>query len=112
MKKRRTIKEIERILPEVKKILQELYRDRLLEVILYGSFARNQATEDSDIDVAVLLKEGDINPYQEINKTCDALYGLMLETGELVSVLPISEKEIKSSSWPLYYHILNEGKRL
>lgn len=38
--------------------LQEIFRDNIQQIILYGSVARNQATEESDIDVAVILKHG------------------------------------------------------
>jgi len=36
--------------------LKKLYGDNLSRVILYGSKARGDATEDSDIDILVVLK--------------------------------------------------------
>ena len=103
--------DIEPLLPRIKSILTELYGDRLHDVVLYGSFARDSATEHSDIDIAVVLR-GDVNKFKEIDRISEVLYELELETGELISTVPMSLNEIENSSWPLYYHIQNEGIRL
>ena len=108
---KRTIREIEQILRKIKLTLKEIYGDRLVEVILYGSFARNTPTTDSDIDIAIVLK-GKVKKAKEIDKIYDAVYDLMLETGELISVYPISEEEIGNSVWPLYFYIKTEGIRI
>ena len=47
----------EEILSEIRDRLAKVYGGRLVEVILYGSVARGEEHEDSDIDVLVLLKE-------------------------------------------------------
>ncbi len=111
MTSKRTIQEIEPILPEIKSALENIYGARLVGVILYGSFARNTPTVDSDIDIAAVLK-GAVNPIKEIDRIYDVLYDLMLETGELISVYPLSEEEMGNSVWPLYHHIRTEGLRI
>ena len=111
MTSKRTIQEIEPILPEIKSALENIYGARLVEVILYGSFARNTPTVDSDIDIVAVLK-GDVNPIKEIDRIYDVLYDLMLESGELISVYPLSEEEMGNSVWPLYYHLRMEGIRI
>jgi predicted nucleotidyltransferase len=108
MTEKRVTKEIEHILPRVRQVLETIYGDRLREVVLYGSFARNTPSEDSDIDVAVVL-EGAVDKPREINGIYDTLYDLMLETGEVISVYPLSEEEAANLTWPLHYHIKNEG---
>jgi len=110
MKHRRSSKEIKELLPRVKHLLEKLYGDRLEDVILYGSFARGQADQDSDIDIAVVLK-GPVHKPEEIDKIYDVIYELMLESGELISVFPVSEHEIKNRVWPLYHYIRKEGVR-
>ena len=55
------MKAINNIIKEFKVEVRELYGRRLKNVILYGSYARGEATDDSDIDMAVVL-EGDISP--------------------------------------------------
>lgn len=108
MKVKRTIKNIKDLLPKIRELLERIYGDRLMEVFLYGSFARNKAMKESDIDIAVVIR-GRVNKTKEIDKIYDVLYDLMLETGELISVNPLSDEEIKNSIWPLYYHIRTEG---
>lgn len=111
MKIKRTKKEIEHLLPQIRKLLEKIYGDRLVDIFLHGSFARNNATEDSDIDIAVVLK-GEVNKAKEIDRIGEVLYNLMLETDELISVYPASEDEFKNLVWPLYHHIRTDGVKI
>jgi len=107
----RSLAEIEPVLPAIKALLEKAYGKKLAEIILYGSFAKNRADQDSDIDIAVVLKDR-VDQSKEIDRACDALYDLMLETGELISVFPVSKQEMARSNWPLYRHIAEQGKKL
>ena len=58
-------------------------------VIVYGSRARGTHRPDSDADLAVLLK-GDRQRFVTVTKAmCDVAFDVMLDTGILVSPLPI-----------------------
>ena len=48
----------ERLLEDFLKRLQEREGNNLLRVVLFGSVARGEAGEDSDIDILVLVKDG------------------------------------------------------
>jgi len=111
MRSRRTTEEIAPLLPKIRTLLERVYGERLVDVVLFGSVARNNAREDSDIDIAVILK-GKVNKAQEIGKIGEVLYDLMLETDELVSVYPLAEDEMSESTWPLYAHIKREGIKI
>ena len=108
MKHKRSIGEIKPLLKDIKEVLNKIYGDRLLEMILYGSFARDDATDDSDIDIAVLLK-GDVDKYREIERMNNVIYQIVLEYGELVAFYPLSKDEFLDYEWPLHYHIQMEG---
>jgi predicted nucleotidyltransferase len=110
-KRSRGVEEIAPLLTVVKEYLVKTYGDKLDAIILYGSFARNDATEDSDIDIAIVLK-GEVDPFGEIHRTTDLFYPLELEYGELISVNPLSKDELEDTEWPLYHHIKNEGIRM
>ncbi|MFW5915310.1 MAG: nucleotidyltransferase family protein, partial [Planctomycetota bacterium] len=47
---------LDSILNECSERLKAHYGDDLADVILYGSFARDEQDEESDIDLLVLLK--------------------------------------------------------
>jgi len=107
-RKPNSIKEIEPLLFGVKACLRKIYGKRLAAMILYGSFANGKANEDSDIDIAVVLK-GSVDKAEEISKIHDAIYHLSREYCQLISVYPLSEEELGDVEWPLHYHIRNKG---
>jgi len=96
------------LLREIKAALEQSYGDRLVAVILYGSSARGQATDGSDVDVAVVLR-GKVNKLAEIGQIHDLIYDLESESGELISFYPLSEAELEDVEWPLHAHICEEG---
>ncbi|MBI5886716.1 MAG: nucleotidyltransferase domain-containing protein [Deltaproteobacteria bacterium] len=101
-------KDIEDILHELKEGLEVLYGDRLVSVILYGSYARGEATADSDIDVAVVLK-GEVAPGMEIDRMLDVTTDLSLEYNTLVGVIPVSVDALEKRNSPLLMNLRREG---
>jgi predicted nucleotidyltransferase len=96
------------LLTEFRNELQQLYGSKFVQLILYGSQARNQATADSDIDIAVILKSP-ISPPTEIFHMGIIKSKLSLQYDELLSVMPISEEDFKNKSTPLLINIRREG---
>ncbi|HEY0087712.1 MAG TPA: nucleotidyltransferase domain-containing protein [Candidatus Lokiarchaeia archaeon] len=86
------LSKIQPIIREIKEALTKLYGQRLKEVILYGSYARGEERDESDIDLAVILK-GEVILYKEINRIIDVIYDINLKYNILVSVRPISEAD-------------------
>jgi len=100
----------------VRRFLDEIAtRYEVEAAILYGSRARGTHHEESDADVAVLMRgEEDFWPVKrDMARTA---FDVMLETNILVSALPIWPDEWEnpeSSSNPaLLYNITREGVRL
>ena len=96
------------IVEEFKKEIEKLYGDKLKNVILYGSWARGKATEDSDIDLLILL-EGKIISGKEIDRMIDIITDINLKYGVLISVYPISEKDYLTVNSPLLINARKEG---
>jgi predicted nucleotidyltransferase len=99
---------IREILKEFREEIGELYGVRLKGVILYGSWARGEATEDSDIDVLVVL-EGHVIPGREIDRMIDIITDINLKYGVLVSVYPVSEEDYYTLNSPLLINVRREG---
>jgi predicted nucleotidyltransferase len=67
--------------------LKEFYGDRFRGLLLYGSYARGDAREGSDVDLLLLLK-GPVNPAREIIASDSVTYPLALDSGLLLAVMP------------------------
>jgi predicted nucleotidyltransferase len=96
------------ILQKVKQSLRKFYQDKLEKIILYGSQARGDATEYSDIDILVVLKST-INPYDEIDKTSEIIADLCLEHDVVISRHFISSEKFESQNTPFIYNVKKEG---
>ena len=99
---------IKEILKEFRREIEKLYGKRLKNVILYGSWARGDATEESDIDVLIVL-EGKVVPGKEIDRMIDIITEINLKYGELISVYPVSEEDYATINSPLLIKIRREG---
>jgi predicted nucleotidyltransferase len=100
--------EIEPILKEFREKAEELYPGKLKSIILYGSYAIGKATQDSDIDLAIVL-DGDVSPGEEIDRMIDIVTEINLNYGVLISVYPVSEKDYNSVNSPLLLNLRREG---
>lgn len=99
---------IQKIARELRTRLEELYGDRLHEVVLYGSYARGEATEASDVDVMVVL-EGEVDAWTELHRMAGPVYDLELETEEMITLYPISRAEFEQKEHPLLINVHREG---
>jgi predicted nucleotidyltransferase len=105
---RKSRKEIKYILIEAKKRLKQVYGARLKKIILYGSYARGDATKDSDIDL-ILLLTGAKETGREIRRCSEAFGDLELEYDTLISVLPINESQYNKRRLPVILNAKKDG---
>jgi uncharacterized protein len=73
-----------------------------------GSHARRNASEDSDIDILIVLQDS-VSPGDEILRISTLKTDLNLKRGELISVTPISEIDYQTRSTLLLENICREG---
>lgn len=108
MDKNKNLKKIKPILNEVKRRLKKIYGKRLKKIILYGSYARGDADDGSDIDLIILLEDMD-EPVTEMEKFSESIWKLDLKYDTVISVIPIEEKEFKIRRLPLILNAKKEG---
>lgn len=99
---------IKQVLGEFRQALEALYGDRLFTLVLYGSFARCEETEGSDVDVLVVLRDMR-SPFDEIQQMSDSSTELLLKYGELISVVPMTQDKFLHRESPLLRNIRREG---
>ena len=93
---------------QIKELLRQAHGDRLQGVVLYGSEARGDADEDSDIDLLVLLK-GPIRLWKDIQKTVSTLYDLQLEVIRPIHAMPVDAEAFQAGEYALYRNARKEG---
>jgi predicted nucleotidyltransferase len=97
--------ELHTILVEIKTRLTKLYKDQLVSIVLFGSYAKGAQNKESDIDIAVILKKID-DKYEEIDRIIDHTYDIALKYDELISYLPVRLDEYHRCG-QLFYRFLH-----
>ena len=96
---------------QVKSHLIKNYGEKIREVILYGSYVRGEVTKDSDIDILVLIDDS-LNPFEVRRSLSDLLFDILLENGELISVVVLPERFFKDYNYPFMLNVKREGVRV
>lgn len=99
------------ILSQLKTHLQNLYGDRLVNLVLFGSQARGDAVFGSDIDVLVVLT-GPVRVGEEIKRTSHIVADLSLKNDEVISCLFMEKEHFFNRQGPLLRNIRKEGVTL
>jgi uncharacterized protein len=100
---------IKHIAEDYKVILQNLYGNELAELVLFGSYARGDQHEYSDLDFAIVLQNPQILSSAELKKIVPFSSKLSLKYGITISSLPISFEKKKNSMQGIYQEIRKEG---
>ena len=96
------------ILEEVKARLEAIYRDRLRGIVLFGSWARGDATDGSDIDLLILL-DGVQDPVSELDEYSKAIHEIDLEYDVVISTVPVDAAQFSALKAPLFICARREG---
>lgn len=88
--------------------LRRLYGERLQRVILFGSWARGDANEESDLDLCVVLDEVP-SPWEELRRMDDIMWRHTFANDIVVTALPLSLSQLESKEWPVTRNLEAEG---
>lgn len=99
---------VQAIVAELRRSLEDLYGQRLMKMVLYGSQARGDAGEGSDIDVMVVLK-GPVSPGKEIARAGGPTAALSLGHDVVISCVFVSADRYAVEQSPLLVNARREG---
>ena len=94
---------------EVVRGLTDIFQKNISMIILYGSEARNEATDESDIDIAIIVKEK-MNDAAK-RRLVSWVASMDLRYEKVFSIVDIQEDNMKKweSVLPFYRNVRKEG---
>ena len=103
------VESIHALLLELRAGLSRLYGDRPASVMLYGSYARGEASaEHSDVDVLVLLKDA-FERRAERKRTLELVVDLSLKYDTVVSLVFAEEAPFREAEITFYEQVQRDA---
>ena len=99
---------IKKLLTELKQGLVKIYGDRVKAVYLFGSYARGDYNEGSDLDVMIVLDTYK-RYWDELVRSAELASDLSLEYDVTVSRTIMTEEEWKKGDLPVLWNVRAEG---
>jgi predicted nucleotidyltransferase len=103
--------DVRKIIKIFKQRLKRLYGERLTAMYLFGSYARGDSEEGSDLDILVVLNTFRFHS-SEIGRTADLVSDLSLEYLITVSPMFMRERDWRLGKKPLLRNVKREGIKL
>ena len=93
---------------------KKIYGDKIRGIYLYGSYARGDFDEESDIDFAAIVEGEQVELRKKRSENYDDLNHVELDYDVVISfgVIPAFYFDKYFSEVPYYKNVLEEGKRL
>lgn len=102
---------ISKSIKQLLNLITEVFGERAIKVILYGSYARGDYRENSDIDVMILTDLVDDELIEYRDRLWDLAYDIELENNVILS--PMVKNIDKFNYWlealPFYMNVQKEG---
>lgn len=105
---------LKKVLSLATKEIRNIFGDKLQEIILFGSYARGDFDEESDIDLIVLVDMPDVELNNYISVVTDATFDLDLQYNVLLSIVlkDINQFNLWKTTLPFYMNIVEEGEKI
>ena len=109
-----TKSQVNSISKQMSQSYRSVYGDSIVAIYLYGSYARGNYTDESDIDITAIVKGDRLDLQEKLKQVWDTSADLGLENDVVVSptVIPYAEYEEYKEILPFYMNIRKEGKRI
>lgn len=102
------------ILCSIKQGYKQVYGDDIMDIYLYGSYARGDYEQDSDIDFVAIVKGNRLDLQKKLKVMWDIAADLGLENDIVISptVIPYNEFLQYQEKLPYYRNIIKEGVKV
>jgi predicted nucleotidyltransferase len=100
---------IEHLIEDVEQKLRALFHHKLSRIILYGSYARGDYDDESDIDVIVLIDDDDLKKYHRQILRINVDLSLMYDVDLTIIVENNTNFNLNVDVIPLFKNIYREG---
>ncbi len=107
-----TQNQLNRVLSDTYNGLSEIFGDKLKDVILYGSYARGEQTDESDIDVMAVIDLDKQALYNYRRSVSDFSSDMDLKHGVLLSIKLQDNESLKlyGNTLPFFINVIREGR--
>ena len=99
---------VQQALKKLKRELIRIYGEQVDSIILYGSQARGDAREDSDIDVLLVLRD-EFDYLEMLKRSDDQAASLSLDNDAVISRAFVSKAEYQKRNSPFLINIRRDG---
>ena len=86
----------------------EKYRNSIDNIILFGSVARGEAKEDSDIDILVIWNGNEAEGWRAMTGLA---FDVLLDAGEYISIKVLGKEDLKVEN-PFVKNVMAEGIKI
>ena len=106
--------QLNKIIKAMVECYRVVYGDDIVEIVLYGSYARGDYAEDSDIDIAAVVHGSREELQEKLKAVWDVSAELGVENDIIVSptVIPYEEFMKYKQTLPYYRNIAEEGQKI
>ncbi len=100
---------LKEILSIIESEFRKLYCEKVRRILLYGSYARGDYDPESDVDILIITRDGDLKELH--NTRTDIAHQILSDFGILVSITFVEESYFNEwlETIPFYKSIANEG---
>jgi predicted nucleotidyltransferase len=88
--------------------LKQAYGERLVDVLLFGSWVRGEAHEESDVDLLVVLDQLDARA-AERNRIVEILFDLEADSRRAIQAFPVDREALVADGSTFAGSALREG---
>jgi predicted nucleotidyltransferase len=97
-----------RLAREAARRLKDAYGERLVDMVLFGSWVRGQAHEESDVDLLVVLDEV-ADRSGERDRIVEVLFDLEADSRRAIQAFPVAKADAQTDRQAFVGAALREG---